>query len=314
MVKYKHKHSANRKTTPARLVLGQESQTASGTHIVLLADGQEHPELAGGQNRDVLAADEAVEVPLDTRDIIGDEPNVNMVPEPPRNDLEEQPDGRAAEAEQEALKETNLAPEQSKTWANLFRDNRSTKDAIKLDQYERTGKAVPIEFDDVEELETIMGPCLVGCFMGRHPGRQGVQAISRRWGVPNSFHLHLSGWVVFKFEKEADKERILLGGPYFVFGIPLFVKQMPRCFLFGEDGRHVPAWVQVHGLPPDCWSQRVLSMVGSEIGRPLYTDKLTRTRERISFACLLVEVDIAESRVYEVPVDLPTGASITLTV
>lgn len=141
---------------------------------------------------------------------------------------------------------------QPRTWANLFRNNRCTNDTSKLDQYERTGKTVPIAADDVEELDGIMGPCLVGCFMGRHPGRQGVEAISRRWGVPNNYHLHTSGWVVFKFDKDSDKEAILLGGPYFVFGIPLFLKHMPKCFLFAEDGRYVPAWVQLHGLPPDC--------------------------------------------------------------
>lgn len=91
-----------------------------------------------------------------------------------------------------------------------------------------------------------------------------------------------------------------------MFGIPLFLKHMPRCFLFAEDGRHVPPWVQIHGLQPDCWSQRVLSLIGSKIGRPLYTDKLTRTRERISFARLLVEVDVTRQRVHEVSVALPT--------
>lgn len=118
--------------------------------------------------------------------------------------------------------------------------------------------------------------------------------------MPNSFHLHKSGWVVYRFDKPKDWDRILQGGPYFVFSIPLFLKEMSRCFLFVEDGRHMPAWIQVHGLPTDCWTHRVLSLIGSEIGRPLYTDKLTRTSERLTFA-LLVEVDVRGSWVTKVP-------------
>ncbi|XP_042396370.1 uncharacterized protein LOC121986466 [Zingiber officinale] len=87
---------------------------------------------------------------------------------------------------------------------------------------------------------------------------------------------------------------------------------MLRCFLFDEDGRYVPAWVQIHGLPPDCWSPKVLGLIGSEIGRPMYTDKLTRTRERLTYARLLVEVSVHDERIREVPITLPTGAQLDL--
>ncbi|XP_042396952.1 uncharacterized protein LOC121987120 [Zingiber officinale] len=118
--------------------------------------------------------------------------------------------------------------------------------------------------------------------------------------------------VVYRFDTKDDRDRVLQGGPYFAFGVPIFQKIMSRCFLFHKDGRLVPAWIQIHGLPPDYWSQKVLSMIGSEVGKPLYTDSLTRSRERLEYARLLVEVPVIGDRIYEVPITLPTGVQLDL--
>lgn len=56
----------------------------------------------------------------------------------------------------------------------------------------------------------------------------------------------------------------------------------------------------------------MLSMIGLEVGRLLYTDKLTRTRERLAYARLLVEVDIEGTKVDTVPIQLPTSAQLDL--
>lgn len=83
---------------------------------------------------------------------------------------------------------------------------------------------------------------------------------------------------------------------------------MLSCFLFDEDGRFAPAWVQIHGLPVNYWTEWVLSLIRSEIGRPMYTDKLTCTRERVAYVRLLVEVDMDIEQADMVPITLPTGS------
>ncbi|KAG6484327.1 hypothetical protein ZIOFF_061132 [Zingiber officinale] len=198
------------------------------------------------------------------------------------------------------------------TWANLFRDNRRTKMDNFLQQTQPTGKRLSFDYEDIETVEDSVGYCLVGCFMGRHPGRNGVHAIASRWRVPYKFYMHKSGWVVYRFDTPEDRDKVLRGGPYFAFGIPLFLKYMPRCFLFEEDGRYIPAWIQIHKLPPDCWTSKVLGLIGSEIGKPLYTDKLTQTRERLTYARLLVEVSVIGEKVKMVPITLPTGVQLDL--
>lgn len=71
----------------------------------------------------------------------------------------------------------------------------------------------------------------------------------------------------------------MLKWSYFVFGIPLLLKQMSSYFLFDENSRYIQAWVQIHGLPLDGWTLRVVSLIGSKIDKPLYTDKIALIRE-----------------------------------
>lgn len=64
----------------------------------------------------------------------------------------------------------------------------------------------------------------------------------------------------------------------------------------------------------DYWTEQVLNLVGLEIGRPMYTDKLTQTRERVTYARLLIKVNMIGKQVDMVPITLPTGAHVDLEV
>ncbi|KAG6513687.1 hypothetical protein ZIOFF_024023 [Zingiber officinale] len=90
--------------------------------------------------------------------------------------------------------------------------------------------------------------------------------------------------------------------------------QMLSCLLIDEDGHYIPAWVQIHDLPPDCWPLRVLSLISSEIDKHLHTDKLTRTWEQLTYAWILIEIDVQVERVLEVPIALPIEAQVELKV
>jgi len=86
------------------------------------------------------------------------------------------------------------------------------------------------------------------------------------------------------------------------------LKNMPRCFRFGgEEFATVPVWVQLPDLPLDCWNARALSKIASRIGKPITTDKMTLTKERLSFARVMVEVDASKELVSSVEIKLPTG-------
>jgi len=193
-------------------------------------------------------------------------------------------------------------------WVNLFKENRNLGGGIELDKVGDEGDLVHIEDDDVDEVDRAWGLCLVGLFAGKFPGMGAVRSLREGWNVQCTHWIHRSGWIVFKFQSEEDRVKVLNGGPYFAYGRNLMLKIMPRCFRFGgEDSATVPVWIQLPDLPLDCWNARALSKIVSKVGKPITTDKMTRTKERISFARVLVEVDVSKELVTGVEVRLPTG-------
>ena len=193
-------------------------------------------------------------------------------------------------------------------WVNLFRDNRNLGKGIKLDVVVEDGDMVLIEEKDVDVVEESWGYCLVGQFAGKFPGTAAIRSLREGWKVKCTNWIHRSGWIVFKFQSEEDRMSVLNGGPYFAYGRNLMLKLMPRCFRFGgEDFATVPVWVKLPDLPLDCWNDRALSKIVSRVGKPITTDKLTRTKERLSYARVLVEVDASKDLVTSVEMRLPTG-------
>ena len=53
-------------------------------------------------------------------------------------------------------------------------------------------------------------------------------------------------------------------------------------------------WIRLPGLPVIYWGARTLSRIVSAIGVPLFADECTTKQSRISFARVLVEVDITK--------------------
>ena len=193
-------------------------------------------------------------------------------------------------------------------WVNLFKDNRKVDNGYKLEEVVVEGDLVQLDEEDVYPVEEAVGICLVGLFSGKFPGAGAVQRLWDGWKVGGKHWIHRSGWILFEFGSEEDRLKVLKGGPYFAYGSNLMLKILPRCFRFGSEVlTTVPAWIQLPDLPLDCWNERALSKIVSKVGTPIATDHLTRIIERISFARVLVEVDVSKELVTSVEVKLPTG-------
>ncbi|XP_059306461.1 uncharacterized protein LOC132057887 [Lycium ferocissimum] len=60
------------------------------------------------------------------------------------------------------------------------------------------------------------------------------------------------------------------------------------------------------GLPIDFWSSEALGKVTSAIGRPMYTDKFTANMEKLSYARVLIEIDVAQPLLGSIKLETPT--------
>ncbi|KAK4412813.1 hypothetical protein Salat_2928500 [Sesamum alatum] len=172
----------------------------------------------------------------------------------------------------EAITET--AGMKKTSFVGLFNNNRKLTDDNKLMKFVVDGGALKLESNDLIDVETKLGYCLVGYNTGKFPGLKAIRALAQSWGA--SFQQHDSGWLIFKFAREKDKQCILAGGPCFVYGRPLLLKNMSDCFEFKEDDVSLtPVWAILPSLPLECWHPNALGKIGSRLGTPIAMDSLT---------------------------------------
>lgn len=109
---------------------------------------------------------------------------------------------------------------------------------------------------------------------------------------------------MFQFQDEKTRQDVLKNGPYLIYIKPLLIKYMTCLFYFGSASISIlPMQVTLLGLPCDIWNAKVCS----KIGTPFYTDALTGTKKCISFARVLIDVNLAKELVREVAIILPNG-------
>lgn len=85
----------------------------------------------------------------------------------------------------------------------------------------------------------------------------------------------------------------LSAGPYFVFGRPLILQIMPDFFDFqASDMTKLPTWVKLPNLPLSWWTPLCLSKLATMIGKPIHCDIPTANMSRLSYARILIKVDL----------------------
>lgn len=178
---------------------------------------------------------------------------------------------------------------------------------MKLEKRE-VGDIVEFTLDHVDDTCDAWGICLVSYILGKFPGVKAIEDVCDSWGVPYKYFPHSSGWLVFKFDNENDRDNVLANGPYASFGRPWVMKKMPQFFRF-DDGAFakVPTWIKFPNLSMEIWTFDGLSMLASKVGEPIATDKITAAKTHPSYARVLVDVDATKPLVRSVKYKLPGG-------
>lgn len=92
-----------------------------------------------------------------------------------------------------------------------------------------------VEEEDIDKIEDFWGQCLLGCFAGRFPGLKAVRSLVDKWMTDCEILPHQSRWVIFKFQNRNELEKVLAGGPYFIYGRTLLLHSIPENFCFQEE-------------------------------------------------------------------------------
>ncbi|KAG5630687.1 hypothetical protein H5410_002404 [Solanum commersonii] len=100
--------------------------------------------------------------------------------------------------------------------------------------------------------------------------------------MDNYILYHLDGYYVFRFALEADIEKVMQDGPYTYHNKPFMLRNWEASFIFDTKS--------------------------SAVGKPLYTDQYTIEMNHISYARVLVEVDISQPLLEIFTVDTHHGS------
>ncbi|XP_070030007.1 uncharacterized protein [Nicotiana sylvestris] len=77
--------------------------------------------------------------------------------------------------------------------------------------------------------------------------------------------------------------------------MPMILKQWELNFKLAEEPLNAePIWVVFPNLPIQYWDTENLGRISSCLGKPICTDKLTTNEKRISYARVLIEMDVAQ--------------------
>ncbi|KAJ6365131.1 hypothetical protein OIU76_029994 [Salix suchowensis] len=158
-------------------------------------------------------------------------------------------------------------------WRNLFASNRSSSNCPKLKYFDELDDANECALldEDLDAKCDMWKFCVIGYVSGKFPGYKALNAV-----IANSFHCE----AVLTLHES-------------------------------DEMSTVPVWVKLPNLPLRCWSENCLSKIASVIGNPIQCDMLTSSMTRLSYARVLVEIDLRKTLRESVNLCLPNVETCT---
>ncbi|XP_060200097.1 uncharacterized protein LOC132628318 [Lycium barbarum] len=121
-------------------------------------------------------------------------------------------------------------------------------------------------------------------------------------------YYHNDGYFVVRFAKEEERDMVMCVGPHMLNNRTVIIKPWTGDFNFHyEILTVIPLWIKLPNLPLNCWGYTALSKIGSALGRPLYADACTTLNSRITFARILMEMEITRPLLDKIKVQDPKG-------
>ncbi|KAL2943829.1 hypothetical protein RDABS01_032176 [Bienertia sinuspersici] len=155
---------------------------------------------------------------------------------------------------------------------------------------------VTIDMDDIEDEITYWSSAMICFVLGANPPLPVMSGFCNRiWGKKGLDKVSMVGRGLFlvRFNTIEQCNNALTGDPYFFDYKPLIMKQWsPDIELHKESVKTVPIWVRMPHLELKYWGQGCLHKLGDIIGTTLKIDNVTMNKDRLSYARILVAVEL----------------------
>ncbi|XP_058774196.1 uncharacterized protein LOC131648458 [Vicia villosa] len=190
----------------------------------------------------------------------------------------------------------------TKPWVEILQGNRNLNRGMQVEfvatQFFEGNEKVIIEAEDVAEELNYWENAIILFALGETLSMHAVKNfMEKSWNFVAMPELYFneSGYFVVRFKSHEDMSQVMEQGPYFIYGKPLFLKYWTIDFELKADLlRVLPLWITLPNLPLHLWGKKSISKITSAIGMPITTDECTARKLRISYARVLVEVDITK--------------------
>ncbi|XP_019263541.1 PREDICTED: uncharacterized protein LOC109241271 [Nicotiana attenuata] len=121
-------------------------------------------------------------------------------------------------------------------------------------------------------------------------------------------YFHNDGYFVVRFNSISDRDEILYSGPHMLNNNPIIMRVWSTDFDFNKEVLQIiSVWVRYPNLPLNCWGVKSLSRISSGLGIPFYADACTTQLDRISYARVLIEMDVTKDLPKAIKVTDPNG-------
>ncbi|GJT40405.1 zinc knuckle CX2CX4HX4C containing protein [Tanacetum coccineum] len=189
------------------------------------------------------------------------------------------------------------------------------------------GARITLPMAAVEEVSARFKNTLYGFFIGDRLAFPLVENyVKNTWAKFGLKRVMLDDeFFLFQFETKDGMEKVMEGGPWLIRRIPLFLNVWtPNTTLMKEEIKCAPVWIKLRHVPIVAYSEVGLSLITTQIGRPIMLDTYTsnmclRSWGRKEYARALVEVlaeeELMDSMVIAIPHNDGKGHSLaTITI
>ncbi|XP_019257662.1 PREDICTED: uncharacterized protein LOC109235869 [Nicotiana attenuata] len=203
-----------------------------------------------------------------------------------------------------AQRKLQLESEQKveRTWSMLFEENKLAKRGMDLNFVPPTLVEGEVIVELVQEdIDSEIHKWKYAAIVYVIGGSPSIWALERfvagqgNFSTKPKIYYHNAGYFMIKFSCLEERDMVMYSGPHMLNNRPVIMKAWTADFDFdAEDLKTIPIWIKLPNLPLSCWSASALSKIGSGLGQPIYADACTSNAERISYARILVEVDVTK--------------------
>ncbi|XP_062114662.1 uncharacterized protein LOC133825776 [Humulus lupulus] len=150
--------------------------------------------------------------------------------------------------------------------------------------------------EDIEEEVNYWTSSVVCYVLGTNPPLLVFEGFCRRmWKNLGIDKMAIIGHGIFivRFVTVEQRNQVLNNGILFFDKKPLVMKSWSAQEDFRKESfQKVPIWVQLSNLDLKYWGERSLYKIVSQIGKPLQIDPITKAKEKLNFARVVIEVSV----------------------